>query len=128
MESKQVTVQRMVGVQSLAIVRIYFGAVRRKTGGFWQRAMRGPTALRVAQKALDAGFACAIVTEGDAGFVHGGRRVEIRSIEASPVGLPTCLELVASDADMDRFLLAQKEELAESIIVRYPGGMQIVYT
>jgi len=127
MDLQDENVQPMGGGQPLAIVRIYFGAALRRTGGFWQRATRGPVALRVARKALDAGFPCAMVTEGNAGFVHGSKKVEVRAIEVSPAGLPTCLELVAPDADMERFLIAQKEELADSIIVRCSGGVQIAY-
>lgn len=122
MDVEQSNADRHLDDRPLAIVRIYFRAMYRTTGTFWQRVMRAPTALRLTQEALKAGFLCAIATEGSAGFVRGCRRVEIRSLEGSPLGLPSCLELVASELEMDRFLMAHRKELADSIIVRCSGS------
>jgi PII-like signaling protein len=108
--------------QALSILRIYLRRRSTKPGrGFWGRLFGTSLSYHLAQKALQGGVQYATVTLGHAGFVPGEKRVVADISEVPPTTLPTCVELVAGPTVLDAFVEANRDDLADAVLLRLEG-------
>jgi hypothetical protein len=105
------------------VLRIY---LRRRDSvrgpGFWVRIFARPRSYDLAQRALTAGVTYATVTLGHAGFVAGAERVVTDLSEVSPTTLPSCVELIAPLDVLEAFIAANRDELADAVLLRLDGA------
>lgn len=105
---------------AVVIIRIYFNSLHTE-GGLWSKISKPCTALRLADEALQQGIQYALATIGSAGFVRGARHVEGYATETASARLPSCLELVGTPEQIDRFLSSQRSALKDAILLRMSG-------
>ena len=108
--------------KSLSVLRIYLRRRGSKPGrGFWGRLFGRSLSYDLAERALKAGVTYATVTLGHAGFVPGAKRIVADISEIPPTTLPTCLELVGPGPVLEAFVEANREELADAVMLRFDG-------
>lgn len=108
---------------SLSVLRIYLRRRRTKPGrGFWGRLFGRSLSYDLAERALKAGVTYATVTLGHAGFVPGAKRVVADISEVPPTTLPSCVELVAPVDVLEDFVTANRDELADAVLLRLDGA------
>jgi PII-like signaling protein len=106
----------------LSVLRIYLRHRSRKPGpGFWGRIFLRSLSNDLAARALKAGVSYATTTLGHAGFVTGAKHI-VADISDIPVStLPTCVELVGTAAILESFVEANREDLADAVLLRIDG-------
>ncbi|MFT3837889.1 MAG: DUF190 domain-containing protein [Myxococcaceae bacterium] len=77
--------------------------------------------LHLVQRALEGGIQYATLTLGHAGFVPGAKQVAVDMPDLPSTTLPTCVELVGSPAVLDSFVEANREDLANAVLLRLEG-------
>lgn len=108
--------------KSLSVLRIYLRRRGSKPGrGFWGRLFGRSLSYDLAERALKAGVTYATVTLGHAGFVPGAKRIVADVSEIPPTTLPTCVELVGPGAVLEAFVDANRDELADAVLLRLDG-------
>jgi PII-like signaling protein len=107
---------------SLSVLRIYLRRRGTKPGrGFWGRLFGRSLSYDLAERALKAGVTYATVTLGHAGFVPGAKRIVADISEVPPTTLPSCVELVAPVDALEAFVTANRDELADAVLLRLDG-------
>jgi PII-like signaling protein len=109
--------------QTLSLLRIY---LRRRNSGkpggtLWERLRSRSLSNDLAERALRAGIAYATVTLGHAGFVSGAKRIVADISDVPPSRLPTCVELVGVRSLLEAFVEANRDELADAVLLRLDG-------
>lgn len=108
---------------SLSVLRIYLRRRGSKPGrGFWGRLFGSSLSYDLAERALKAGVTYATVTLGHAGFVAGAKRIVADISEVPPTTLPSCVELVAPVDVLEAFVAANRDELADAVLLRLDGA------
>jgi PII-like signaling protein len=106
----------------LSVLRIYLRRRGSRPGrGFWGRLFGRSLSYDLAERALKAGVTYATVTLGHAGFVPGAKRIVADISEIPPTTLPTCVELVGPVAVLEAFVGANRDELADAVLLRLDG-------
>ena len=105
----------------LSIVRIYLRRRERKSGGLFRRLFSPQLARYLVEHALKAGVLYATATLGEFGFVQKAKRVGYQTAEVATETLPSCVELVATQEVLERFLAAHAAELDDATIVLLEG-------
>jgi PII-like signaling protein len=106
----------------LRIARIYFHRrTETRRPGVLGWLFPAQTGRVLAERALKAGAIHASLTLGHLGFVKGAKRVEQEQVETSSASLPSCLEVVAPPAILDRFLTDNARDLAHVTVVLLDG-------
>lgn len=107
---------------SLSVLRIYLRRHGTKPGrGFWGRLFGRSLSYDLAERALKAGVTYATVTLGHAGFVPGAKSIVADISEVPPTTLPSCVELVAPVDLLEAFVTANRDELADAVLLRLDG-------
>lgn len=107
----------------LGVLRIYLRRHGAEPGrGFWRRLFGRSLCYDLAERALKAGVTYATVTLGHAGFVAGAKRVVADVSEVPPTTLPSCVELVAPADVLEAFVAANRDDLADAVLVRLDGA------
>jgi hypothetical protein len=109
--------------EPLCVLRIYLRRGEAKPGKtWWTRVFRPSLAIHVVEEALRAGITLASVTPGHTGFATGAKRVANGVSELGFGMLPTCVELIATKPDLERFILDHGADLARGTMVLLEGA------
>jgi PII-like signaling protein len=106
----------------LSVLRIYLRRRGSQPGrGFWGRLFGRSLSYDLAERALKAGVTYATVTLGHAGFVPGAKRLVADISDVPPTTLPSCVELVGSVEVLEAFVDANRDALADAVLLRLDG-------
>lgn len=106
----------------LSVLRIYLRRRNSKQGhGFWARLFGRYLSYDLVERALKAGVTYATVTVGHAGFLPGAKYMVADISDVRPMMLPTCVELVGPAAVLEAFVDANRDELADAVLLRLDG-------
>jgi len=117
-----VTQQPTDSSATLSVLRIYLRRRGTKPGrGFWGRLFGRSLSYDLAERALEAGVTYATVTLGHAGSC----RAQGASSPTSPRCLrhaASCVELVAPADVLEALVAANRDELADAVLLRLDGA------